>query len=96
MGVPVITCAGPDHRSRVTASQLQSIGLSELIAHNLAEYAGIAVNLASDRELLVKHRLGLRDLMENSPLMDASRFTTALESAYREAFARWCEQSAVR
>ena len=50
----------------------------------------IAVELAHDRSRLCELRATLRDRMQNSPLMDAGRFTRNLEAAYRAMWRRWC------
>jgi predicted O-linked N-acetylglucosamine transferase (SPINDLY family) len=36
-------------------------------------------------------RSTLRQKMEQSPLMDAPRFTKNIESAYRQMWRKWCE-----
>jgi len=93
MGVPVITLAGPAHASRVGMSLMSSIGLSETIATTTVEYVGLAVALAQDQDRLKTIRLGLRDRMRRSPLMDAERFARDVEAAYRQMWRNWCEQS---
>lgn len=92
MGVPVITLAGNTHATRVGVSLLSNIGLTELIANTHEEYVEIAVKLATDIERLQLLRKRLRDMMLNSPLTDANRFTVNLEKCYRMMWEMWCNK----
>lgn len=94
MGVPVLTLAGRTVVGRAGLSQAMNLGLPELIARTPEEYVDRARALASDRHHLSALRSGLRERMEASPLMDAPRFAKNVESAYRSAWQRWCEESA--
>jgi len=53
---------------------LTKIGLPELIAKDVDEFVGIAVDLASDIVLLERIRQGLRERMKASPIMDEQRY----------------------
>jgi predicted O-linked N-acetylglucosamine transferase (SPINDLY family) len=64
MGVPVITLAGPIHLSRVGASLLSNVGLTELIAKDRDEYIVLASDLARDADRMRTIRSGLRSRME--------------------------------
>ena len=90
MGVPVVTLAGKVHAGRVGVSQMSNLGLTELIGQTPEEYVAIATRLATDRERLGALRKELRSRMTASPLMDAPRFTTNLEQAYRGMWKDWC------
>jgi protein O-GlcNAc transferase len=91
MGVPVITLAGNTHASRVGMSLLTTIGLSELIAKTVEEYAAIALNLAGDVKRLRALRENLRTMMERSPMTDSGRFVGNLESRYQMIWKDWTE-----
>ena len=82
MGVPVVTLEGASHVGRVGVSQMSNLGLQELIAHNQNEYVEIAVALAGNLEKLSTLRVGMRERMLASPLMNVERFTRNLERAY--------------
>ena len=88
MGVPVVTLAGSDHRSRVGVSLLGNVGHPELVAHTWDEYISIATRLAADHSALASFRAHLRDEMTRSPLMDASgyaaEFSRLVESAIHD------------
>lgn len=96
MGVPVVTLSGSTHVSRVGASILRSVGLSELVAQTENEYLELAVQLAKNRERLARYRRDLRNMMLNSTLLDAATFTRNLEQAYRTMWRRWCSQDSGR
>ncbi|MDZ4731218.1 MAG: SEC-C metal-binding domain-containing protein [Xanthomonadales bacterium] len=93
MGVPVVSLTGDDHRSRVAASLLNSVGHPEWIANNEDEYVRIAVDLARDPKALAATRGALRNQLQGSALMDAKTFTAELEQAYRSCWEDWCRQS---
>ena len=84
MGVPVVVLAGNTHVSRVGVSQMQNIGLPQLIARDENEYVQIATMLAGDPEKLAALRGGLRARMSESPLTNVARFTRNLEAAYQD------------
>ncbi|MDH5301469.1 MAG: tetratricopeptide repeat protein [Gammaproteobacteria bacterium] len=84
MGVPVITLAGDRHCSRVGFSLLHQVGLGELVATDENQYLTIASTLAKDSTKLTAIRQTLRQQMQNSPLMNAKGFTSALENTYEE------------
>jgi protein O-GlcNAc transferase len=83
MGVPVITLAGDSHVSRVGASLLTTVGLSELIAQSTENYVNEAIQLANAPDRLREMRAKLRPMMVRSPLMDAADMARSLEEAYR-------------
>jgi predicted O-linked N-acetylglucosamine transferase (SPINDLY family) len=92
MGVPVVTLAGKTHCSRMVASVLGNLDLSELVATGPEDYVRIAVELAGDLPRLAELRATLRARMEQSPLMDAPAFARDIEAAYRQMWRTWCEQ----
>lgn len=91
MGVPVITLAGRMGFARTGASILSSIGLPQLVVDTRAAYLAKAVELAGDLEQLHQLRTGLRQCMQNSPLMDRKRWVASLEDRYQWMWRCWCE-----
>ena len=83
MGVPVVSLVGATGVGRGGASLLSNVGLPELVAKSPEEYVRIAADLARDTLRLNELRLGLRERMKRSPLMDEPRFARSMESAYR-------------
>jgi len=90
MGVPVITLEGNTHHSRVGKSILHHTGLSRFVATSPIDYLEKAVHLARSRDLLPSLKKGLRNMLKDSTLMDATRFTSSLESEYRRMWQEWC------
>lgn len=82
-GVPVLTCPGSTFASRVSASLLRCLGLTELISEDRAAYAAQALRLARQPEVLAGLRQRLAIEREHGPLFDPQRFVRALESAYQ-------------
>ena len=93
MGVPVVALAGDRHASRVTASQLNALGLGALAAADTDQYVDIAAQLGSDMAKLASIRQGLRERLLNSPLTDYAGFTRQLEDKYRDIWRQWCAGS---
>ncbi len=91
MGVPVVTLQGERHSGRVGASILRHAGLEDLVADSIEGYIALAVSLADDREALREFRAQVRDLMQQSMLMDKKLFTATLEEAYRTMWLQWCD-----
>ncbi len=90
MGVPVVTLRGERTVSRMGASMLAQVGLSDLAADSEADYVAIAARLAGDPDRLAELRVGLRSRMADSPLCDAAAFARNMEAAYRDMWRRWC------
>jgi protein O-GlcNAc transferase len=92
MDVPIVGLRGDRGISRGTYSILSTLGAQELIARSSDEYVDINVRLANEREWREKLRQTLRPRLERSPLMDAQRFTAALEDRYRAMWRAWCAE----
>ncbi len=89
-GIPVVTLAGGTTAARSGASLLAAVGLTELVAGDAAQYAGIAAALAQDRPRLAAVRSALRERLRSGPLLDAAGLAAGLEAIYRDAWVRWC------
>ena len=88
-GLPVLTRAGESFSSRVAASLLSSIGLSELITKTEKEYEALAIDLATNPERLkqIKKRLEKNKFVK--PLFDTKLFTKNIESAYTMMYEKY-------
>jgi protein O-GlcNAc transferase len=82
-GVPVLTCPGNSFASRVAASALTAVGLSELIAPDLPNYERLALELAQQPQRLRELREKLARQRLQAPLFDTQRFCRHVEAAYR-------------
>ncbi len=89
MGVPVLTVLGDSHISRVTASQLSVLGLNELVAGNSSEYIAKAIAYASEPDGMSGLRRDLRQRMQASRLMDATKFTKELETLLLQSWVQY-------
>jgi predicted O-linked N-acetylglucosamine transferase (SPINDLY family) len=69
---------------------LSNLGLGELAGKTPRQYVQIAVEWARDLPRLKELRRTLRQRMESSPLMDATRFARNIEAAYRRMWRTWC------
>ena len=90
MGVPVVSVIGTTGVGRGGASILSNVGMPELLATTPEDYVRIAADLTRDAARLNALRLGLRQRMERSPLMDERRFARSMEAAYREMWTQRC------
>ena len=88
MGVPVVTQIGRTVVGRAGWSQLNNLGLLELVALDDQAFVDIAVALAADLPRLAQLRRTLRSRFEASPLMDGKRFAAAMEAVYRKIAVR--------
>lgn len=87
-GLPVLTKQGNTFASRVAASLLRAIGLPELITTSNEDYAALALQLATNTELLASVKLRLSNNRLSAPLFDSSKFTLHLEAAYHTMYER--------
>ncbi len=82
MGVPVVTLMGDRRSSRLTASVLKAMNLTDLIAETPEQYIEIASRWVADPARLAQWRIEQRGLMRTSRLCDGQTFTKELESAF--------------
>jgi predicted O-linked N-acetylglucosamine transferase (SPINDLY family) len=90
MGVPVVSRVGRTCVGRGGLSQLFQLDLLELAAESDAAFVRTAVSLGNDPVRLAALRSGLRERMQRSALMDASRFARNIEQAYRDTWRDYC------
>ncbi len=91
MGLPVITMKGKSAASRVGASMIQRIGLSEeLVAATFDEYISKATELANRQGDLIGLRSTMRQRMVSGGLLDGQSLSSSVHSAFREMWQTWC------
>ena len=81
-GVPVVTLAGDTFVSRVAASLLSAVGLSELVTRDIASYEALVLSLARDPARLAALKARLKEAQSTAPLFDTAATTRAIEAAY--------------
>lgn len=91
-GVPIVTLSGTTEFERAGSHILRQVGLEQLVATTPDEYVRIAADLARSPQKLQELRNEMRDRLRAAPIMNAAALTKNLESAYRDMFARYCEQ----
>ena len=96
MGVPVIALRGGNFVSRMGASFLTTLGRSEWIADNDAEYRAIARRLAAELPALRQGREALRERMARGGLADLARYTADFERLLRRMWRQYCQGRADR
>jgi predicted O-linked N-acetylglucosamine transferase (SPINDLY family) len=82
-GLPVLTCAGEAFASRVAASLVQSMELTELVVHNLADYESLAITLGTNTSKLKELKNKLVENINHSTLFDSIGYTKNLENLYQ-------------
>lgn len=93
MGVPVVSRFGQRAVSRAGLSILSNAGLSDLVVETDEQYVQVAAALAADLPRLTDLHSTLRDRMRSSPLMNAPRFASNVEQAFRTMWRTWCERA---
>lgn len=88
-GLPVITLMGQSFASRVAASLLNAIGLSEMIANTQEEYVALAIELAKNPKKLADIKLKLSNNRLSTPLFDTPLFAKSIETAYIKMYERF-------
>jgi len=87
-GLPVITRIGNSFASRVAASLLKAVGLSELITHTIEEYETLAITLANDPARLSALRRKLKENMKTHRLFDMKKFMVEYEAVLTHMYRR--------
>ena len=92
MGVPALTLASRPPVGRIGTGMMMNLGLPEWVAYSESEFIEKACQFAGDGQRLSELRTGMRERMQNSPLMDGPGFARGFEAAYRAMFERWRQQ----
>jgi predicted O-linked N-acetylglucosamine transferase (SPINDLY family) len=85
-GLPVLTMMGNSFASRVAASLLNSLELTELITNTSEEYVSKAIELALNSEKLKVITDKLHRNRFSTPLFNTQSFCCSIESAYRKMY----------
>ncbi len=96
MGVPIITLVGGNFVSRMGASFMQSLGQSDWVAQDDADYVGKAVALSRNCSTLRNSRALLRQKMANSPLCDIEKYVHQFEALLQRMWQVYCDGGAQR
>jgi predicted O-linked N-acetylglucosamine transferase (SPINDLY family) len=88
-GLPVLTLMGQSFASRMAASILNAIGLSELITTTQKEYEALAIEIALNPNKLADIKYKLETNRLTAPLFDTPLFTKNIEAAYIKMMERY-------
>jgi protein O-GlcNAc transferase len=83
MGLPVLSCVGSTFSARVAGSLLSTLGLTEMITDNLADYESRARYYATNPDALLLIKQRLQKQRTNSELFNPTDFARALEQLYQ-------------
>lgn len=92
MGVPVVSLVGETFASRQGLSLLTAMGLPDHAAHTTQAFVTRCQALVADSAALAALRMGMRERMGSSALMNTHDFARQVESRYRQAWRGWCQQ----
>jgi len=88
-GLPVLTRIGNSFASRVAASLLAAIDLSEMIVKTKKEYKDLAIEIANNKEKLKQIKNKLQKNILTKPLFDTKLFTKNIEELYSIMYQRY-------
>ncbi|PPC81869.1 MAG: glycosyltransferase [Methylotenera sp.] len=83
MGLPIVTFRGHDSVSSTTSATLTEFGLEKWVADNDDEYIQHVLALLNNLETLIEHRKNIRNMMQNSLLMNYKEQYQELEGLYQ-------------
>jgi hypothetical protein len=89
IGVPILTLSSRPPVGRIGTSLMINLGLLEWVAESEEEYIAKACAFAQNTQALAQLRAGMRERMQNSPIMDGAGFARGVEEAYRGMFEKW-------
>ena len=84
MGIPIVTLKGKSFASRVTASILNQVDMSQLVADNIEEFELKAIELATNKEKLREIKEKIKKSIKVSKLFDSLTFVKDLEKIYQK------------
>ena len=87
-GLPVLTQIGETFAGRVAASLLSAIGLPELIVQTRQQFEGMAIELATQPELMAAIKRKLAENRVTKPLFNTNLYTRHIESAFATMYQR--------
>lgn len=91
MGVPVLTAPSEAIQSRLAASFLTTLGLTDFIARDSREMIHLAVQWSQRETELAKLRGNLRSRLQASIICDVPAYTRSVEAAYRTLWHTWLQ-----
>ena len=85
-GIPVVTCVGFSSMSRICASMLTTLEMTELVTKTLHEYEQKIIEICQDKQLLIYLRNRLSHQKQVTPLFNTALYTRNIENAYFQMY----------
>ncbi len=89
MGLPVLTQTGKSFSSRIAASLLSAVGITDLISTSTESYELLAIELGRNPERLKRIRSRLVSYLPTTHLYNTKLFTQNIELAYQKMYDRY-------
>ena len=86
MGLPVLTFKGNSYPSRMAASILNSVNLTELITDTQEDYESLAIELATNNKKYIKLKSKLNKNLNSAKLFNTFEFAKNIETAYKTIY----------
>ncbi len=86
VNLPLISLSGNSFASRVSASIYSQLGMNELIVKSKNEYENLAINLASNKDLLNKIKDKFKDKKNIEKIFNSEKLTKDLENIYLKLY----------
>ena len=93
MGVPVVSLRGARPAARMGASLLTAAGRPEWVAEDENQFVQIACQLGKDAKALAALRVGQRQALRASSLLDGASLARQIEDHCQRLFAAWAAQA---
>jgi predicted O-linked N-acetylglucosamine transferase (SPINDLY family) len=93
-GLPLITCRGKAFAGRVASGLLTLVGLPELITETLEDYEKLALQLATQNNMLQKIKAKLGKNLKNDNPFDTQLYCFNLEQAFIKMHQRYLNNEA--
>ena len=94
--IPVLTIQGKSFASRVAASLLNTMNLSELITLNHDDYEKLAIRISNNSEYLKKLKDKIKKNKLNNNLFKTDIFTKNIEKGYSKIFKNYIDYNKIK
>ena len=84
MGIPIVTLKGKSFASRVTASILNQVDMTQLVTDSVEKFEEKAIELATNKEKLKEIKENIKKSVQDSKLFDSLTFIKDLEKIYQQ------------
>ena len=86
VNLPIVTKIGESFASRVSASLLKTIDMTDLITKNDNEYIQLSIDISKNSNLLDKIKKKMEENKSKSNLFKTNTFTKNLEKSYQKVY----------